>query len=95
MSAADDLLARQRAAFLREARPDAAARRAALAAGSPAARESQFVVYPDAGHAFHADYRASYVEAAARDHLLRMQGQHSDEQQTYGDARVRHGSATT
>lgn len=28
---------------------------------------SQFVVYPDAGHAFHADYRPSYVAADARD----------------------------
>ena len=26
-----------------------------------------FVVYPDAGHAFHADYRPSYREAAAKD----------------------------
>lgn len=29
--------------------------------------KSEFVVYPDAGHAFHADYRPSYVEADARD----------------------------
>ena len=28
---------------------------------------STFVVYPDAGHAFNADYRPSYVEADARD----------------------------
>lgn len=28
---------------------------------------SEFVVYPDAGHAFHADYRPSYVEADAKD----------------------------
>ena len=28
---------------------------------------STIVVYPDAGHAFHADYRPSYVEADARD----------------------------
>jgi carboxymethylenebutenolidase len=28
---------------------------------------STFVVYPDAGHAFNADYRPSYVEAAAKD----------------------------
>ena len=41
--------------------------KAALAAGSPAARQSQFVVYPDAGHAFHADYRPSYVKADAED----------------------------
>lgn len=28
---------------------------------------SEFVVYKDAGHAFHADYRPSYVEADAKD----------------------------
>ena len=28
---------------------------------------SEFVVYPNSGHAFHADYRPSYVEADARD----------------------------
>ncbi len=39
----------------------------ALAAGSPAARKSEFVVYPDAPHAFHADYRPSYRAAAAED----------------------------
>jgi carboxymethylenebutenolidase len=32
-----------------------------------AAKQSQFVVYSAAGHAFHADYRASYVPAAASD----------------------------
>lgn len=41
--------------------------KAVLANGSPAARASQFVVYPDAPHAFHADYRASYRAAAAHD----------------------------
>jgi len=41
--------------------------KAALAAGSPAARKSQFVVYPDAPHAFHADYRPSYRKEAAED----------------------------
>jgi carboxymethylenebutenolidase len=41
--------------------------KAALASGSPAARASQFVVYPEAGHAFHADYRHSYVQEAAED----------------------------
>jgi carboxymethylenebutenolidase len=41
--------------------------KAALAAGSAAARRSQFVVYPDAPHAFHADYRASYRKDAAED----------------------------
>ncbi len=37
----------------------------ALAAGSAAARASKFVVFPDVGHAFHADYRPSYNKAAA------------------------------
>ncbi|WP_454763216.1 dienelactone hydrolase family protein [Cupriavidus campinensis] len=42
--------------------------RAALAASpNPNAKASTFVVYPEAGHAFHADYRPSYVEAAAKD----------------------------
>jgi carboxymethylenebutenolidase len=41
--------------------------KAALAAGSAAARRSAFVVYPDAPHAFHADYRPSYRSAAAQD----------------------------
>ncbi len=40
---------------------------AALAAGSAAARRSDFVVYPDAPHAFHADYRPSYRKEAADD----------------------------
>ena len=39
----------------------------ALAAGSPAAKKSEFVVYPDAPHAFHADYRPSYRQTAAED----------------------------
>ena len=39
----------------------------ALAGGSPAARQSAFVVYPDAPHAFHADYRPSYRKDAAED----------------------------
>ena len=38
--------------------------RAELAKGKSG---SEFVIYPDAGHAFHADYRPSYVEAAAKD----------------------------
>ncbi|WP_338415482.1 dienelactone hydrolase family protein [uncultured Sphaerotilus sp.] len=41
--------------------------KAALAAGSAAAKRSEFVVYPDAPHAFHADYRPSYRQAAAQD----------------------------
>lgn len=39
----------------------------ALAAGSAAAKKSEFVVYPDAPHAFHADYRPSYRKDAADD----------------------------
>lgn len=42
--------------------------KAALAASSdPDAKASAFVVYPEAGHAFNADYRPSYVESAAKD----------------------------
>ena len=41
--------------------------KAALAAGSAAAKRSEFVVYPDAPHAFHADYRPSYRKDAAED----------------------------
>ncbi len=41
--------------------------KAALAAGSDAARQSEFVVYPTAHHAFNADYRPSYHEVSARD----------------------------
>ncbi len=39
----------------------------ALADGSAAAKKSEFVVYPDAPHAFHADYRPSYRAEAAQD----------------------------
>jgi carboxymethylenebutenolidase len=39
----------------------------ALAAGSAAARRSEFVVYPEAKHAFFADYRPNYDKAAAED----------------------------
>jgi carboxymethylenebutenolidase len=35
--------------------------------GLAAARASEFVVYPDTPHAFHADYRPTYREAAAKD----------------------------
>lgn len=38
--------------------------KAALAQGSS---KSELVVYPNSGHAFHADYRSSYVEADAKD----------------------------
>jgi len=41
--------------------------KAALAGGSAAARKSEFVIYPDAPHAFHADYRPSYRKEAADD----------------------------
>jgi carboxymethylenebutenolidase len=41
--------------------------KSALASGNAAARASQFVVYPDAPHAFHADYRPSYRKEAADD----------------------------
>jgi carboxymethylenebutenolidase len=41
--------------------------KSALAAGSPDARRSEFVVYPDAPHAFHADYRPSFRKEAAED----------------------------
>ncbi|MBZ8139156.1 carboxymethylenebutenolidase [Rubrivivax gelatinosus] len=41
--------------------------KAALAKGSVAAKQSRFVVYPEAGHAFHADYRPSYRADAAQD----------------------------
>ena len=43
------------------------AMKTALAGGSAAAKASQFVVYPDAPHAFHADYRPSYRKDAADD----------------------------
>ena len=46
--------------------------RVALAAGSAAAKASRIVTYPDVPHAFHADYRASYREAAAKDGWKRL-----------------------
>ena len=49
---------------------DVAAMQAALAAAGK--RDSRIHVYPDAGHAFHADYRASYNEADAKDGWARM-----------------------
>ena len=42
--------------------------KAALAKG---ASKSEFVVYPDSGHAFNADYRPSYVAADAKDGYAR------------------------
>jgi carboxymethylenebutenolidase len=44
-----------------------AAMQEALANGSPAARRSRFVVFADAPHAFHADYRPTYRKAAAEE----------------------------
>jgi len=44
--------------------------KAALAKGP---NKSTFVIYPNSGHAFHADYRPSYVEADAKDGWGRMQ----------------------
>lgn len=41
--------------------------KAALAAGNAAAKASNFVVYPDAPHAFHADYRPSFRKEPAED----------------------------
>jgi carboxymethylenebutenolidase len=39
----------------------------ALAGGNKASKASQFVVYPDTPHAFHADYRPSYRKEPAED----------------------------
>ena len=39
--------------------------------GNAAARASEFVVYPGASHAFHADYRPSYDQKAAADGFKR------------------------
>ena len=39
--------------------------------GNAAARASEFVVYPDAEHGFHADYRPSYNKEAAEDGFKR------------------------
>ena len=41
--------------------------KSALDAGNAAARASEIVLYPDAPHAFHADYRPSYRPEAAQD----------------------------
>ena len=50
---------------MKEALSDAAAK------GNKAAKASEFVVYQDAGHAFHADYRPSYRAADAADGFQR------------------------
>ena len=44
------------------------------AAARAAGRTAEIVVYPEAGHAFHADYRPSYVEGPATDGWQRMLG---------------------
>ena len=46
--------------------------KSALAHAPDKARTSEFVVYPDAPHAFHADYRLSYRPAAAEDGWQRL-----------------------
>jgi carboxymethylenebutenolidase len=43
------------------------AMRQLLALGNKAARKSELHIYPEAGHAFFADYRESYAPEAARD----------------------------
>ena len=48
--------------------------KAALAKGNAAAKASTFVVYPEAPHAFHADYRPSYRKEAAEDGWKRADG---------------------
>ena len=50
------------------------AMRLALEAGSEAAKRSEIVVYPEAKHAFFADYRPSYDPAAAADGWQRCLG---------------------
>ena len=45
---------------------------AALAAGNAQAKASEIVVYPEADHAFHADYRASYRAGEAADAWSRL-----------------------
>ena len=51
---------------------DVEAMRKAQAQGSSAARASAIEIYQDAPHGFHADYRPSYREEAARDGWRRM-----------------------
>ena len=45
--------------------------KAVLASGGPASKAAQFAVYPDAPHAFHADYRPSFRKEAAEDGFKR------------------------
>jgi len=44
----------------------------ALAQGPAPAKASEFVVYPEAPHAFHADYRGSYRKGPAEDGWQRL-----------------------
>jgi carboxymethylenebutenolidase len=48
--------------------------KAALGGGGAASKKSEFVVYPDAPHAFHADYRPSFRKDAAEDGWRRCLG---------------------
>jgi carboxymethylenebutenolidase len=41
--------------------------KAVLSTGNAPSKAAQFVLYPDTGHAFHADYRASYRQGPAED----------------------------
>lgn len=45
--------------------------KAALATGNAASKASELVVYPEAGHAFHADYRPGFRKDAAEDGFKR------------------------
>jgi carboxymethylenebutenolidase len=38
-----------------------------------AGKRSEIIVYPDAGHGFHADYRPSYDKSAAQDAMAKLQ----------------------
>ncbi len=51
---------------------DVHAMQAALKTGSKAAQASEIIVYDDAPHAFHADYRPSYREEPAKQAWARM-----------------------
>ncbi len=48
---------------------DLEAMKTALAKGKS---KSQVIVYPDAGHGFHADYRPSYNEKDAKDGFAKL-----------------------
>jgi carboxymethylenebutenolidase len=58
------------------------------AALSKGASRSDFVVYPDAGHAFNADYRPSYVEKDAKDGWTRALAWFREHGLTREDVRV-------